>query len=219
MNYQGIMKNIKYYKILALVFVSVLFVQCYNEDKFGTPIFQERCFDGIQNGDETGIDCGGSECVPCSVESEFAGTYRQVDQMGRPAVNLLFNIDGRRDSLNLTVPYKMQDKFQQIFESKIMVLDTTYTTNLLGLDAAAMAAIFSQDVLWVAENGPTNYYNGTTVLTGRALGEDVMDANLLWIFGGPDGVKNNNDPLLIQDGVPTNDAPFLNTFPYLAPPF
>lgn len=214
-----IMKNIKYLKVLTLLCVSVLFVQCYNEDKFGTPIYQERCFDGIQNGDETGIDCGGSECEPCSVESEFGGIYRQVDQMGRPAVNLLFNVEGRRDSLNITVPYKMQSKFQQVFEDKIMALDTTYTTNVLGLDAEAMAAIFSKDVLWVAENGPTVYYNGTDVMTGRALGEDVMDANLLWIFGGPNGLKNNEDPLLIRDGVPTNDAPFLNTFPYLAPPF
>lgn len=214
-----IMKNIKYFKFLALLCVSVLLVQCYDEDKFGTPIYQERCFDGIQNGDETGIDCGGSECEPCSVELEFAGTYRQVDQMGRPAVNLLFNVEGRRDSLNLTVPYKMQNKFQQVFEDKIRALDTTYTTNVLGLDAAAMAAIFSKDVLWVAESGPTTYSNGTDILTGRALGEDVMDSNLLWIFGGPDGTKNSEEPLLIRDGVPTNDAPFLNTFPYLAPPF
>lgn len=28
------------------------------------------CFDGVQNGDETGIDCGGS-CAPCSSESRF----------------------------------------------------------------------------------------------------------------------------------------------------
>ena len=213
------MKNIKYINLISLICLSILFVRCYDEDNFGNPIFQERCFDGIQNGDETGIDCGGSQCEPCSVASEFAGTYRQVDQMGRPAVNFLFNVDGRRDSLNLTVPYKMREKFQQIFENKIMVLDTSYTTNILGLDAQSLASLFAQDVLWVAAEGNTSYYNGTEILTGRALGEDVMDANLLWIFGGPDGTKNNEEPLLIQDGVPANDAPFLNTFPYLAPPF
>lgn len=213
------MKTIKYYKILSLACLSLLLVQCYDEDKFGTAIYQERCFDGIQNGDETGIDCGGSECVPCSVESEFAGKYRQVDQMGRPEVNLLFNIEGRRDSLNITIPSEMQNKFQLVFENKIMFLDASFTTNILGLDAQAMAAIFSKDVLWVAENGPTTYYNGTDIMTGRAPADDVMDANLLWIFGGPDGLKNNEDPLLIRDGVPSNDAPFLNTFPYLAPPF
>ncbi len=213
------MKNLKYFNVLALISLAVLFVRCYDEDKFGTPIYQERCTDGIQNGDETGIDCGGSECEPCSEALEFAGTYRQEDQMGRPAVNILFNIQGFRDSLNHTVPYKMQSKFQQIFEDRIKVLDTNYTTNVLGLNAQAMAAIFSKDVLWVAENGPTAYYNGTTIMTGRALGEDVMDANLLWIFGGPDGTKNNDDPLLVSDGVPSNDVPFLNTFPYLAPEF
>src|SRR5690554_4068546 len=215
----GVMRNPGYFKFLLLICLSVFFVQCYNEDDFGTPIFQERCSDGIQNGDETGIDCGGSECEPCSEESEFAGTYRKVDQMGRPAVNLFFNVEGLQDSLNLTVPFLMQDRFKQVFEDKIRVLDSTYTTNVLGLDVAAMATIFSQDVLWVAAKGETSYYNGTNIMTGRALGEDVMDANLLWIFGGPDGNKNNGDPLLIRDGVPANDAPFLGEFPYLAPPF
>lgn len=212
------MKNLKYFRVLSLISLTFLFVQCNNDD-FGNPIFQERCSDGIKNGDETGIDCGGSECAPCAEELEFAGKYRQQDQMGRPAVNLLFNIDGLRDSLNVTVPYKMQDRFQHVFRDRIMALDTSYTTNVLGLSAEAMAAIFSQDVLWVSESGPTSYYNGTEIMTGRALGEDVMDANLLWIYGGPNGTRNNGDPLLIRDGVPNNDAPFLNTFPYLAPPF
>lgn len=214
-----IMKNMKLIKLLLFLGISTLFVGCYDEDNFGKPIFQDRCSDGIQNGDETGIDCGGSECEPCSVESEFAGTYRQVDQMGRPAVNFLFNVEGRRDSLNLTIPSQMGNKFMQVFENRIKELDTSYTSNVLGLNAQQMARIFSQDVLWVSEYGPTSYYNGPNILTGRALGEDVMDANLLWIFGGPDGTKNSADPLLIHDGVPANDAPFLNSFPYLAPPF
>lgn len=35
-------------------------------DKFGTVTTTPTCTDGIQNGDETGVDCGGSSCVPCS---------------------------------------------------------------------------------------------------------------------------------------------------------
>lgn len=212
------MKELKYIKGLLLILLAVFLVQC-NQDDFGKPIYQERCSDGIQNGDETGVDCGGSECEPCSEELQFAGKFRQVDQMGRPGVNLLFNIEGYRDSLNVTVPSKMKNSFKQIFEDRIKVLDTSYTSNVLGLSAGEMANIFSQDVLWVAENGPTNYYNGNNILSGRNLGDDVMDANLLWIFGGTDGTKNTSAPMLINDGVPTNDAPFLNTFPYLAPPF
>lgn len=218
MSYLVIMKSFRCFKAIFLICFAVLFVQC-NDDDFGNPIYQERCSDGIQNGDETGVDCGGSECEPCSVASEFEGTYRQEDQMGRPGVNLLFNAGSFQDSLNVTLPYTMQNKFQQRFENRIKALDTTYTTNVLGLNAEAMAAIFSRDVLWVSENGPTTYYNGSTIMTGRALGEDVMDANLLWIFGGADGSKNNSSPLLISDGVPNNDANFLNSFPYLAPPF
>lgn len=213
-----VMRNFNCLKALSLICLMLFFVQC-SDDEFGKPIFQDQCNDGIQNGDETGVDCGGSECPPCTEASDFEGVYRQQDQMGRPAVNLLFNKTGFRDSLNITPPSMMQDRFQQIFEDKLRTLDTTYTTNILGLDAKAMAAIFSKDVLWVAKDGPTAYYNGTEIMTGRALGEDVMDANLLWIFGGPDGSKNNIDPLLIHDGVPSNDAQFLNTFPYLAPPF
>src|SRR5690554_133969 len=210
------MKIQKIYPI-ALMLFSLLFVQCINDDD--NAIYQDRCNDGIQNGDETGVDCGGSECEPCDEEELFAGTYMQKDQMGRPATNILFNQVALRDSLNITEPYLMQERFKDVFKDRINTLDTTYTTNVLGLDADQLAIIFSQDVLWVAATGGTSYNNGSEILTGRALGEDVMDANLLWVFGGPDGNKNNVDPLLISDNVDENDADFLTEFPYLAPPF
>lgn len=213
------MKNLKSLKYIVLVLAASTVISCYDEDTFGNPIYQERCSDGIQNGDETGIDCGGSECEPCSLEDEFAGTYRQVDQMGRPGINMLLNVAGRKDSLNITLPMHMRDRFKNYFEDQIKVLDTSYTTNILGLNAEQMASILAEDVLWVAAEGPTYYYQDNFIFTGRALGEDVMDANLLLIFGGPDGTKNNEAPLLIRDGVPANDAPFLDSFPYLAPPF
>lgn len=216
MSYYRIMKNIKYLSTVSLLALALLFVQCESDDD--KAIYQDRCNDGIQNGDETGVDCGG-DCEPCAEEELFAGEYMQQDQMGRPAVNLLFNKEGLRDSLNLVVPHKMHGQFKEVFRERLMTLDTSYTTNVLGLDSDEMANIFSRDVLWVSESGVTSYYNGSEIMTGRALGEDVMDANLLWIFGGPDGTKNNEDPLLISDGVPSNDAPFLNSFPYLAPPF
>ncbi len=216
MSYYRIMKNIKYLGALSLLSLALLFVQCQTQDD--KAIYQDMCSDGVKNGDETGIDCGGS-CEPCAEEELFAGQYKQEDQMGRPAVNLLFNKDGLRDSLNLVVPHKMHTQFNEVFKQKLLTLDPSFTTNVLGLDANQMANIFSRDVLWVSESGATSYYNGSEILTGRALGEDVMDANLLWIFGGPDGTKNNENPLLISDGVPSNDATFLNSFPYLAPPF
>lgn len=210
------MKNIKYLSTISLLALALVFVQCKSDDD--KPIYQDRCSDGVQNGNETGIDCGG-DCEPCDVEELFGGVYKQQDQMGRPAVNLLFNKDGLRDSLNVVLPYQMHERFKDVFKDKLMVLDSTFTTNVLGLNADEMADIFSRDVLWVSENGVTSYSNGSEIMTGRALGEDVMDSTLLWIFGGPDGTKNSENPRLISDGVPSNDAQFLNTFPYLAPPF
>lgn len=35
----------------------------------------ETCTDGIQNGDETGIDCGGVLCNPCPTGGEILGSY------------------------------------------------------------------------------------------------------------------------------------------------
>lgn len=34
-------------------------------DKCGAVIVTPTCTDGIQNGDETGVDCGGTSCAPC----------------------------------------------------------------------------------------------------------------------------------------------------------
>lgn len=208
--------KIRYIYLVATLFFALISVQCITDKD--NAIYQDRCNDGIKNGDETGIDCGGS-CEPCEEQEMFYGQFIQEDQMGRPATNILFNKIEFRDSLNVTLPYLMKDQFKEIFEQRIFELDTSFTTNVLGLTAGEMAEIFSADVLWVSETGITSYNNGTEILTGRALGEDVMDSNLLWMFGGPDGTKNNDDPNLVSDNVDENDAEFLSVFPYLAPPF
>lgn len=210
----------KSYQIYAVICVclSLFFIQCQEEDFDDKPIYQDQCNDGIKNGDEIGIDCGGSNCPPCEVANVFDGDFFLKDQMGRPGVNMVFNSLEYRDSLNVVLPAQQNAIFKDIFKQRLMAMDSTYTTNVLGLDADQMAGIFAADVLWVAAEGPTEYY-GTAIMTGRNIAEDVMDANLLWIFGGPNGTKNNDDPLLISDGVDTNDAPFLNEFPYLPLPF
>nr|WP_294773769.1 T9SS type A sorting domain-containing protein [uncultured Flavobacterium sp.] len=43
------------------------------------------CNDGIQNGDETGVDCGGS-CSPCASTNSLTGTWRMSPQAGAFAV-------------------------------------------------------------------------------------------------------------------------------------
>ncbi|MCG2418314.1 DUF4331 domain-containing protein [Aequorivita sp. F47161] len=208
------MKTYKYITLFAVFTASLLFVQCSGEDD--KVITQETCTDGILNGDETEIDCGGTACEPCGQTLDFSGTYVQEDQMGRPGINTVFGTEGFKDAFNVTVPSQMQAEFQTKFETKLLALNPAYTSNALGLNAEVFTTVLSNDVLWLAQSGITTYFNGTEVLTGRALSDDVIDVSLLLIFGGADGTEN---PGLTSDGVPTNDVAFSNSFPYLAEPF
>jgi len=91
-----------------------------------------------------------------------------------------------------------------------------YTSNILGLDNATFSGVLATDVLTAATTGTTTFYDGTNVLTGRALADDVIDVELILIFGGATGGSN---PGLTSDNVAANDKPFLASFPYLAAPF
>ena len=208
------MKSLKNITLFASLIISLLFVQCKDEDD--NVIINATCNDGIMNGQETGIDCGGPTCLPCGETLDFSGIYIQEDQIGRPGINTLFGTAGFKDSFNVTVPSAMQAEFQTKFQVKLLFMNELYTANILGQTAEEFTTLFSKDVLWLAQTGATSYFNGTEVLTGRNLGDDVMDFSLLLIYGGPNGTEN---PELISDGVSTNDAEFSSTFPYLAGPF
>lgn len=210
------MKTFKYIYLFAAITTSLLFVQCKDEDDNNNVIINSTCRDGVLNGLETDIDCGGPDCLPCAQVVDFSGTYIQEDQMGRPGINTVFGSEGFKDAFNVTVPSEMQTAFQAKFQDKLLALNPAYTTNALGLDAATFTTVLSNDVLWLAETGVTTYFNGTEILTGRTLSDDVIDVSLLLIFGGPDGTEN---PTLTGDGVPANDVSFSTSFPYMAGPF
>ncbi|QLG46296.1 DUF4856 domain-containing protein [Costertonia aggregata] len=57
--------------VFALATISgLVFTSCSSDDDGVEP----TCTDGVQNGDETGIDCGGS-CAPCETAIENPATY------------------------------------------------------------------------------------------------------------------------------------------------
>lgn len=141
--------------------------------------------------------------------------YVQEDQMGRPAINTVFVSEGDKDDFNTTIPSNQNAEYQSKFQSKLLALNSGYTTNALGMDAATFTGALATDVLNVATSGTTTFFDGTNVLTGRRLTDDVISVELLLIFGGPDGTAN---PQLSDDNVDANDKAFLNTFPYLATP-
>lgn len=147
---------------------------------------------------------------------DTSGTYAQNDQMGRPAVNTVFNSSADKNSFNTTVPSAMGAAFQTKFQNRLLALNPGYTTNALGQNASTFTTLLATDVLNVKMSGTTTFFDGTNVLTGRALADDVIDTELLLIFGGSTGASN---PGLTKDNVNSNDKAFLSTFPYLAAPF
>ncbi|PWT95353.1 MAG: hypothetical protein C5B52_18040 [Bacteroidetes bacterium] len=141
--------------------------------------------------------------------------FEQADQMARPAINTVFNAPADKDAFNTTPPSMMAGLFNDKFKARLLALNPGYTTNLLGLNADQFIGVLSTDVLNASTSGVTTFYDGTNVLTGRALNDDVIDVELTLIFGGPDGSQNSG---LTSDHVNGNDVPFLASFPYLADP-
>lgn len=175
---------------LSFTFLATFFVGCSNEENLAMTDSETRY----------GVN--------------FAGTFVQQDQMARPAINTVFIASGApKDAFNGTVPSQMGAAYQSIFQSRLLALNPGYTTNALGLDAATFTGILATDVLGVSKTAPTTFFDGTNVLTGRALADDVIDVELLLIFGGPTGGSN---PGLTSDHVDANDKAFSSTFPYLA---
>jgi hypothetical protein len=182
------MKNLKYIFIMALVACSI--IACSDEE-----IMEPEAPD-------------------------FSGIFMQADQMGRPAINTVFIPMQMKDDFNETEPSKQAGKYQEVIKNGLLGLSPAYGVtgdkNALGLDAETFASVLATDVLTVSLDGPTTFYDGTNVLTGRNLSDDVITVELLLIFGGEDFTEN---PGLSDDHVDANDKAFSTSFPYLASPW
>ena len=139
------------------------------------------------------------------------------DQVGRPGIATVFVAGTDRENFNVTIPSVMGAAYQSKFQTQLQAYNGgAFTTNILGLSAAAFTGVLATDVLNVSTTGKTTYYDGTNVLTGRQLSDDVIDVSLILVFGGPTATAN---PGLTSDHVDHNDKPFLTTFPYEAAPW
>lgn len=154
----------------------------------------------------------------CSDDETKPAVYEQEDQMARPAINTVFIAAGDpKNVFNETTPSAMDATYAAAFATRLDALNgITYPGNALGQTRTEFAGLLATDVLNVSLTGTTTFFDGTNVLTGRALGDDVIDTELLLIFGGTSGGSN---PGLTSDNVDANDKTFLGTFPYLAAPF
>ena len=144
---------------------------------------------------------------------DISGTFTQADQKARPAINTVLVKSTRKNEFNTIIPTQMNTAFNAQFQS--VLTGFGYTSNALGMDKPTFAGVLVTDVLNVKMNGTTTFFDGVNVLTGRALVDDVIDTELLLIFGGPMGTANAG---LTKDNVNGNDKPFLTIFPFLANP-
>ena len=162
-------------------------------------------------------------------------TYSQMDQMGRPGINTVFNFfsdSQTKQDYNLTTP-EGGNQPVAFFEGTIDLLqeyiglDSDTYTNILGLDNTTTATVLSNDVLnsnldFPASYGPSDLNNIVAfqnVLNGRRLSDDIIDVTLILFFAGNDlGALNDLQQGLITDNINQNDTDFLDTFPYLAAP-
>ena len=160
------------------------------------------------------VNCDNDDSNGGGVSLDFSGTYIQQDQMARPAINTVFVAAGApKDEFNAAIPSAMGSKYQPIFQSRLLALNSGYTVNALGQTAPQLTGLLATDVLNVSTTKKTTFFDGTNVLTGRALSDDVIDVELLLIFGGPMGTSN---AALTSDHVDANDKAFGVSFPYLA---
>ncbi len=181
------------------------------------------------------VSCSDDDDVTGNVvTTDFTGTFVQQDQMGRPGINTVFpTTDAEENAFNTTLPADGIARWQPTFQSKVEALYTaysntagttlTYENNILGLDLPTLTTALALDVLQVAPNATTNYFNPTTglPLTGRALSDDVIDVSLILLFGGNTGARfdgNNGTPNLVSDNVGLEPGVIQSAFPYLTAP-
>jgi len=125
--------------------------------------------------------------------------YRQVDRMGIPGLNTVFNHPPvfSKTAYNVATPDRDVADYSGLFETVLGAVGNA--------DPSATAALLLPDALPVSLAGATAF----ATLTGRALTDDAVDVALSVTVG---------DPALQSDNVDLNDKAFLMDFPYLAAP-
>jgi hypothetical protein len=137
----------------------------------------------------------------------------QVDQMGRPGINTVFNHGADKNLFNVTQPADQRNALSTVAPTTGQTLLTVFQQELQALSAGsplgqytadqalAIAQILLPDILTFDYSSPAGYLNG------RRLQDDVIDISLNLVTHGK----------LTSDGVgPHTD--YLAEFPYLGQP-
>ena len=147
------------------------------------------------------------------------GRWHAGDQMGRPAINTVFNPVADKDLFNRTAPSRQATAYDGKFRKNVIdglkffsSLDSEGAYS--NAQAAALAGVLIPDVLVYSRSSKL-----PAPLNGRALADDVIDVELNVTTGGdPLGLFSDRDAngAVPSDGVgPHTD--YLSSFPYLEP--
>lgn len=135
---------------------------------------------------------------------QLSERVRPLDRMGNPAVSTALIPSELKDEFNRLPPENDAENFAGVIVDR---LQNFYGTSPENIQIAASVGV--PDLLRFDPSQPDGYPNG------RELQNDVVDTLLrLFLNLAPFG----EDDVESIDGVNSNDRPFLNSFPYLAPP-
>jgi Domain of unknown function (DUF4331) len=130
------------------------------------------------------------------------GDWKQIQRAGNPAVKAVLMPIELKDQYNFTEPKHDVALYGQAIRNAVK--------GPLGQTDAVADLLISQvapDLLRIDPARPIAWPNG------RRLDEDVFDEMFAWNLNKPTAFAPGE-----LDGVRKNDVPFLNEFPYLAPP-
>ncbi|TML97344.1 MAG: DUF4331 domain-containing protein [Actinobacteria bacterium] len=117
----------------------------------------------------------------------------QIDRMGRPAINTVFNHGDDKNRFNAGDPVNDRRDFGASFVSTLTALGAA--------DPNGLAQVLLPDILTYDTSSSAGFLNG------RQLSNDVIDAELNLITNGK-----------ITGDCVANDSTFADTFPYLGSP-
>lgn len=139
------------------------------------------------------------------------GVWRQIDQMGRPGFNTVFNnhlvtgdasVNSVKELFNRTLPYEQSSLgFKKTVIATLKAVSTAFTHPYTDAQAAGLADILVPDLL-TYKTGDTSGF-----LNGRRLRDDVIDT-LLAIGANTPGASD----------CIANDSTFQRTFPFVGLP-
>jgi hypothetical protein len=138
--------------------------------------------------------------VWADTRQRVGGSWTIVDQMGRPAINTVFNSGADKESFNVTPPSMQDDAgkpYRNNVKAVLAALGGHTEPALTDLANALIPDVITYDTASM----------GTNILNGRALADDVIDAEL---------------NLVTQGGIPSDCVPahgdYLGSFPFLGKP-